>query len=122
MPKMLLESEIQMIDEMIHSGKNAMKSIEEWSQEELDNLAQSIGWFTSNEKTFTKLAQMGVDESGIGDRNGRPNKRFKIHGVLRDTLRQPTTGIIEEDIEKGLTKYAKPAGIIASLIPMTNLL
>lgn len=120
MPKMLLESEIQMIDEMIHSGKNAMKSIEDWSQEELDNLAQSIGWFTSNEKTFTKLAQMGVDESGIGDRNGRPNKRFKIHGVLRDTLRQPTTGIIEEDIEKGLTKYAKPAGIIASLIPMTN--
>lgn len=79
MPKMLLESEIQMIDEMIHSGKNAMKSIEDWSQEELDNLAQSIGWFTSNEKTFTKLAQMGVDESGIGDRNGRPNKRFKIH-------------------------------------------
>ena len=103
MPKMLLESEIQMIDEMIHSGKNAMKLIEDWSQEELDNLAQSIGWFTSNEKTFTKLAQMGVDESGIGDRNGRPNKRFKIHGVLRDTLRQPTTGIIEEDIEKGLT-------------------
>ena len=45
MPKMLLESEIQMIDEMIHNGKNAMKSIEDWSQEELDNLAQSIGWF-----------------------------------------------------------------------------
>ena len=29
MPKMLLESEIQMIDEMIHSGKNAMKLIHE---------------------------------------------------------------------------------------------
>jgi sulfoacetaldehyde dehydrogenase len=63
---------------------------------------------------------MGVDESEIGDREGRPGKRFKIHGVLRDALRQKSTGIVEEDPVKGLVKYAKPAGVIASLIPMTN--
>jgi sulfoacetaldehyde dehydrogenase len=63
---------------------------------------------------------MGVDESGAGDREGRVNKRFKIHGILRDALRQPSVGIIEEDHARGLVKYAKPAGVIASLVPMTN--
>jgi sulfoacetaldehyde dehydrogenase len=48
------------------------------------------------------------------------NKRFKIHGILRDALRQPSVGVIEEDHARGLVKYAKPAGVIASLVPMTN--
>ena len=30
------------------------------------------GWATANEKTFTRLAYMSVDESGLGDREGRP--------------------------------------------------
>jgi sulfoacetaldehyde dehydrogenase len=63
---------------------------------------------------------MGVDESGAGDREGRPNKRFKIHGILRDALRQPSVGVIEDDHERGIVKYAKPAGVIASIVPMTN--
>jgi sulfoacetaldehyde dehydrogenase len=63
---------------------------------------------------------MGVDESGAGDRAGRPGKRFKIQGILRDALRQKSIGIVEEIPEKGLMKYAKPAGVIASLVPMTN--
>jgi len=35
-------------------------------------------------------------------------------------LRQKSTGLVEEIPEKGILKYAKPAGVIASLIPMTN--
>ena len=40
--------------------------------------------------------------------------------ILRDCLRQPSVGIIEENPAKGLVKYAKPAGVIASLVPTTN--
>jgi sulfoacetaldehyde dehydrogenase len=108
------------IDEMIARARVAMAAIENWSQEDLDRLAQAIGWYTANEETFTKLAHMGVDESGIGDRAGRPNKRMKIYGILRDALRQKSTGAVEIDEAKGLVKYAKPAGVLASLIPMTN--
>ncbi len=35
-------------------------------------------------------------------------------------LRQKSMGIIEEIPEKGIVKYAKPAGVIASLVPVTN--
>ena len=105
---------------MIARARAAMAAIEDWSQPDLDRLSQAIAWYAGNETTFTRLARRGVDESGIGDREGRPGKRFKIHMVLRDVLRTPSTGIVETDEARGLVKYAKPAGVIASLIPMTN--
>ena len=120
MTRDLTESDRAMIDAMIARAREAMAEIEGYDQPQLDRLCQSIGWFSSNETTFTRLAQLGVDESGIGDRNGRPGKRFKIHGVLRDALRQKSVGLVEALPEKGIAKYAKPAGVIASLIPMTN--
>ena len=120
MARELTNEDQRYIATMLERARVAMAEIEHYSQEQLDRLCQSIAWQTSNEVTFTRLAQLGVDESGIGDREGRPGKRFKIHGVLRDALRQPSTGVVEELPEKGIVKYAKPAGVIASLIPMTN--
>ena len=120
MSRELTEEDKDLTAGMIKRARAAMAEVEDWPQERLDRLAQAIGWYAGNETTFTRLAQMGVDESGIGDRAGRPGKRFKIHGVLRDALRQKSTGIVEEDPAKGIAKYAKPAGVIASLIPMTN--
>ncbi|NDR57316.1 aldehyde dehydrogenase family protein [Aliiruegeria sabulilitoris] len=120
MGKELTEQEAALAAEMLTRARAAMAEIEDWSQADLDRLSQAIAWYAGNEETFTRLAQRGVDESGIGDRDGRPGKRFKIHMVLRDVLRTPSTGIVEVDEAKGLVKYAKPAGVIASLIPMTN--
>lgn len=106
--------------EMLARARAAMAEIEHYDQARVDRLAQAIGWGVGNETTFTRLAQMGVDESGSGDRVGRPDKRFKIQGILRDALRTPSVGIIETDEARGLVKYAKPAGVIASIVPMTN--
>ncbi|WP_370232133.1 aldehyde dehydrogenase family protein [Cognatishimia sp.] len=120
MARELTDEERQLASDMVVRARAAMAQIEDWSQKDLDRLSQAIAWYSGNEKTFTRLAQQGVDESGIGDREGRPAKRFKIHMVLRDVLRTPSTGIVETDEDRGLVKYAKPAGVIASLIPMTN--
>lgn len=120
MARDLTAEEQSYAQEMLAHARVAQELIEDWGQEELDRLSRAIAWYTGNEKTFTRLAEKGVDESGIGDRTGRPGKRFKIQMVLRDVLRTPSTGIVEVDEAKGLVKYAKPAGVIASLIPMTN--
>ena len=120
MSRELNDEDRALIEAMLARARQAMAEVEDFSQTQLDRLAQAIGWYAGNEVTFTRLAQLGVDESGIGDRAGRPGKRFKIHGVLRDALRQKSTGVVEEDPTKGIVKYAKPAGVIASLIPMTN--
>ena len=78
-----------------------MAAIADYDQARVDRLAQAIGWALGNETTFTRLAHMSVDESGIGDRDGRVAKRFKIHGILRDALRTPSVGVIERDAAKG---------------------
>jgi sulfoacetaldehyde dehydrogenase len=106
--------------ELLAKARAAMNAIEDYDQATVDRLCRALAWGAGNEKTFSRLEQMGVDESGAGDREGRPAKRFKIQGILRDALRQKSIGIVEEIPEKGLVKYAKPAGVIASIVPMTN--
>ena len=120
MARSLTPEEKQHAQELLQRARRAMCLIENYDQARIDRLCQAVGWATANEKTFTRLSYMSVDESGLGDREGRPNKRFKIMGILRDALRQKSMGIIEEIPEKGIVKYAKPVGVIASLVPVTN--
>jgi sulfoacetaldehyde dehydrogenase len=107
-------------DAMIARAHAAMRSVQAYDQQRIDRLCQAVGWATANERTFGRIVKMSVAESGLGDPEGRVSKRFKIMGVLRDALRQKSTGVIEEIPSKGIVKYAKPAGVIASLVPTTN--
>src|SRR5579863_7323402 len=120
MARAVADEEKQYAQQLLQRARCAMRAIESYDQAAIDRLCQAVAWATANEQTATRLAHMGVDESGLGDREGRPNKRFKILGILRDALRQKSMGIIEEIPEKGLVKYAKPAGVIASVVPVTN--
>jgi sulfoacetaldehyde dehydrogenase len=108
------------VDDLVARGRAALRAFEGATQDQVDRLCQAIGWAVANETTFTRLALMGVQESGIGDPETRVSKRFKVMGILRDVLRQPSVGVIEEVPEKGIAKYAKPVGLIASLVPTTN--
>jgi sulfoacetaldehyde dehydrogenase len=95
-----------------------MRAIEHLDQTTVDRLCQAIAWAAANEVTATRLAQMSVAESGMGI--PEPSRRGKVLGILRDALRQKSMGAIEEIPEKGIVKYAKPAGVITSLIPVTS--
>jgi len=106
--------------ELLERARIAQKEVETYDQARVDRLCQAIAWATYKEKTFNRIAVMGVEESGLGDPVGRVNKRFKIMGILRDILRQKSVGVIEEIPEKGLVKYGKPVGVIASIVPTTN--
>ena len=108
------------VDELVGRGRAALAAFEDATQEQVDRLCQAVAWAVANEATFTRLAHMGVEESGIGDPDSRVGKRFKVMGILRDVLRQKSIGVIEELPERGIVKYAKPVGLIASLVPTTN--
>ena len=120
MPRPITEEERHYAQELLGRARAAQQQIAHLDQAAVDRAIQAVGWATANEKTFTRLARMGVEESGLGDWEGRPNKRFKIMGILRDALRQKSMGIVEEIPAKGLVKYAKPVGVIAALVPTTN--
>jgi sulfoacetaldehyde dehydrogenase len=110
----------QELDEVFERARKALAIIETYDQARVDRLCQAVAWAVANKRTFTRLVDMGIQESGLGDAESRMGKRMKIRGVLRDALRQKSVGIIEEIPEKGLVKYGKPAGIIACIVPTTN--
>ncbi len=116
----ITDEERQGIDELVSRARVAAAQVASATQADVDRLCQAVAWAIANEKTFTRLAEMSVAESGLGDPVSRISKRFKIMGILRDILRQKSIGIIEEIPERGIVKYAKPVGVIASLIPTTN--
>jgi sulfoacetaldehyde dehydrogenase len=117
-PRTITPEERQLARDMLSRARSAMRAIEQYDQARVDRLCQAIGWAAGNEAAAARLASMSVDESGIGSRE--PGRRSKVLGILRDALRQKSIGVIEEIPEKGIVKYAKPAGVIASLIPVTS--
>jgi sulfoacetaldehyde dehydrogenase len=104
--------------DLLARARAAMRTVEGFDQAAVDRLCRAVAWAGGNEATATRLARMSVDESGMG--SPEPKRRAKVLGVLRDALRQKSMGIIEEIPDKGIVKYAKPAGVIASLIPVTS--
>jgi sulfoacetaldehyde dehydrogenase len=108
------------LEQVFARARKALAIIETYDQAKIDRLCQAVAWAVANKRTFQRLVDMGIKESGLGDPVSRMGKRMKIRGVLRDALRQKSVGVIEEIPEKGIVKYAKPAGIIACLVPTTN--
>ena len=117
-PRTITPEESQLAQRLLANARTAMDQIADYDQARVDRVCQAIGWAAASPESAERLANMSVDESGMGSRE--PRRRAKVLGILRDALRQKSMGIIEEIPEKGIVKYAKPAGVICSLIPVTS--
>ena len=120
MARLIAEAEKSAAQELLSRSRAAMIAVDHYDQATVDRLCRAVAWATANEQTFGRLTRMSVEESGMGSAEGVPARRWKILGILRDALRTRSVGIIEEIPEKGITKYAKPVGVIAGLLPVTN--
>jgi len=120
MARAISEEEKVSAQTLLARARAAMRVADGYDQQIVDRLCQAVAWATANEQTFGRLTRMSVEESGMGSAEGVPARRWKILGILRDALRTKSVGIIEELPEKGIVKYAKPAGVIAGLLPVTN--
>jgi len=116
----LTDAEREYATDLLARARVAQATAELHDQARVDRLCQAVAWAVANESTFARVARMSVEESGLGDPVSRVSKRFRIMGILRDVLRQRSVGIIEAMPERGIVKYAKPVGVIASLVPTTN--
>ena len=117
MAKEVTPEQIEMIEEMVARAHVAADVIATYDQERVDKLCQAVAAALYDMKTWAQMADEAVDETGLGDKVTKRNKRNKIKLILRDCLRSRSVGAIEEIPEKGIVKYAKPVGVIASLVP-----
>jgi acyl-CoA reductase-like NAD-dependent aldehyde dehydrogenase len=117
-PRTITAEEQDIARSLVVRARATLNAIEGYDQRTVDRLCQAVAWAGANEPAAVRLARMSVAESGMGI--PEPSRRSKVLGILRDALRQKSVGIVEEIPEKGIKKYAKPAGVIASLIPVTS--
>lgn len=108
-----------LIKKLIANAKKAQAETEFWSQEKVDEMVAAVGWQAYSHAE--ECARLAFEETGMGVYEDKLIKhQKKTLGALRDLDGLKTVGLIEEDQEKGLLKFAKPVGVIGALTPVTN--
>ncbi|WP_026596657.1 aldehyde dehydrogenase family protein [Methylohalobius crimeensis] len=113
------EATCREIGDLIAKARAAQAAIENYTQEQADELVTAAGWHVF--KNREALARLAVDEGGFGNYADKVSKfENRVLGTLTDMAPVRSCGIVDEIPEKGLIKIAKPVGVVAALIPVTG--
>ena len=116
---MSTDSDEREILKLVENARFAQLQVNSYTQEQVDELVTSIAW--SVIKNREELARMAVDEGEFGNYADKVAKIYnRVIGTLADMRSIKTVGVVEEDPETGITKLAKPVGVIGALIPATG--
>ena len=111
----------ELIAGLVARARKAQAVAATYSQEQIDDLCLAAGWEVYEDSNIKTLAEKAVAETGMGNVEDKIKKhKGKVLGVLKDIKGAKSVGLIEEDPSKGIRKYAKPAGVIGALTPVTN--
>ncbi len=111
----------KVISDLIAKARAAQKQVENYTQEQIDEVCLSVGWQLYKDDNISECARIAVEETGMGVYEDKIKKhKVKVGGVCRDILTAKTVGVIERNEATGITKYAKPVGVIGALTPVTN--
>ena len=106
---------------LVARARRAMAAFHAFDQARVDEAVTALAWSLYKPEHAEKLARLAVEDTGLGNAADKVIKnQRKTFGTLRDLMRVRSVGVIEEDAERGIVKYAKPVGVVAALTPSTN--
>jgi len=107
----------QAIDQMIVKALTALEEFKGFTQEQVDRISEAMTKAgVANER---KLAEMAVEETGIGNVEDKVIKNHFGTQVVYDYMKEgKSVGVIEE--ADGIISIAEPFGIVAAVTPTTN--
>ena len=109
------------VNELLAAARKAQAQIADYTQEQIDEVCLAAGWEVFNDHNVDILSRMAVEETGYGNYESKVTKhKRKVGGVMYDILAAKTVGCIERDPKNGISKYAKPVGVICAILPATN--
>jgi len=109
------------IGKLVERSRIAQKQIENYSQEQVDELIRAMVWCVARPGVAEEIAQFTIDETQLGNYEGKFLKiQRKTRATLMDIIHDKSVGILEEDKERAIVKIAKPMGVIGALSPSTN--
>ena len=109
------------ITALVERARRAMDEFSPSDQARVDEAVTALAWSLYKPEHAETLAALAVEDTGLGNAADKVIKnQRKTFGTLRDLMRVRSVGVIEEDVERGIVKYAKPVGVVAALTPSTN--
>ncbi|MGB0756494.1 MAG: aldehyde dehydrogenase family protein, partial [Candidatus Puniceispirillaceae bacterium] len=117
-----MSEDTSIIDEVVNRARIAQQHYEEiGSQQLFDDACCAVGWALMEPERNRMLAELAVQETGLGNAADKVRKNHnKTLGLLRDLKGVASIGHIRDDDEKGLSLYYRPKGVIAAIVPSTN--
>jgi sulfoacetaldehyde dehydrogenase len=110
-----------LIDDLVRKARVAQGKVANYTQAQIDEVCKAVAWQVYKDENIQKLARLAVDETGMGRYEDKIAKhKNKILGAIVDALATKTVGLIERDEARGISKYAKPVGVVGALTPTTN--
>jgi len=109
------------VAELVRRGRDAMARFRDSDQARVDEAVTALAWALYKPEHARELAELAVRDTGLGNVADKITKnQRKTFGTLRDLLRVKSVGVVAEEPELGIVKYAKPVGIVAAVTPSTN--
>ena len=113
------KQEMDYIDGLVQKVSVAQQKFATYSQEQVDEIFRRVALKASSLRI--DLAKMAVAETGMGIAEDKVIKNhFASEYIYNKYKNVKTCGVVEEDKENGLIKFAEPVGVIAGVIPTTN--
>lgn len=114
-------AEFTEIAALVERSRIAQEQISNYTQGQVNDLIRAMVWSVAEENVAKTIAQHTVDETQLGNYDGKFLKIFrKTRATLFDIIDDKSVGIIEENPVRNIVKIAKPMGVIGALSPSTN--
>ena len=107
------------IGQYIERAAEAQRQFEKLGQEQVDLAVKTIGKVVYNNAEY--LAEIAVEETGMGnvpDKTAKNKQKAKI--IWNNLKGKKSRGILDTDEITGITRIAKPVGVVAAITPCTN--
>src|SRR5690606_23650765 len=90
-----------------------------FTQKLVDAIVRDMGKYVYDNAEM--LAQMAVEETGIGNYEDKVlKKKGKARAIWNSLKGKPSRGIIGEDPDTNMVFVAKPMGVVGAVTPITN--
>ena len=107
------------VHDLVLRARVAQAAFESFTQEQVDAIVRDIAKYVYDNAEM--LAQMAVDETGIGVVADKVLKNKGKARVIWNSLKgEKSRGIIGEDEARALIFVAKPMGVVGAVTPVTN--
>ncbi|MBS1829867.1 MAG: aldehyde dehydrogenase family protein [Acidobacteria bacterium] len=110
---------VQEVRTKVDKAHAAFQQFRGFSQEQVDAIVESMA--AAGRANARRLAEMAVDETGMGNVESKVAKNLLCADLLPRRIRgMKTIGLIRRNEEEKVIEIAEPVGVVAAILPTTN--